>query len=101
LAWIHVTGATAAFRACPMPDLIRYVEDRDLWRFALPDSEAVSAAIASYDQTFEEWDRLAAAPIDDLAREGRAILRYQLRLVDRAVANAYPATIAGQRVLAV
>ena len=29
------------------PELLRYVEDQDLWNWALPDSDAVNAAIAS------------------------------------------------------
>lgn len=60
--------------------LVRYVEDRDLWRFKLPDSKEVNAFIGSLEQTFQEWSRadamlhlpdgLSAAVI-----EGRALLR--------------------------
>jgi len=32
----------------PVPDLLRYVEDQDLWNWKLPHSDAVNAAIATY-----------------------------------------------------
>ncbi len=38
--------------------LVNYVEDRDLWRFALPQSKEVNAYINSFDQTFEQWSKL-------------------------------------------
>lgn len=69
----------------PTPELLRYVEDRDLWRFALPDTHEVTAALESYPREFQLWDRLS---IPALAEEGRPILRalrsQVARLVDRA-----------------
>lgn len=41
------------------PKLIDYVEDRDLWRWALPESRIVSEYIFSVKRTFENWDKLA------------------------------------------
>lgn len=37
----------------PMPEWIRYVEDRDLWRWGLPGSEAVNEALGSLGQKFK------------------------------------------------
>lgn len=42
LAWDHFHPSL------PRPALVDYVADRDLWRFALPDSRAVNAYIAAY-----------------------------------------------------
>lgn len=42
----------------PRPPLIDYVQDNDLYRFDLPRSREIGAAIGSYDFTFSEWDRL-------------------------------------------
>lgn len=42
------------------PKLISYVEDRDLWRWALPSSREVSEYIFATPRTFPDWDRLAA-----------------------------------------
>jgi len=52
LAWEHVRGGG-------LPALVAYVQDRDLWRFKLPDSRAINATIFSYAYTFENWERLA------------------------------------------
>ena len=41
------------------PKLISYVEDRDLWRWALPSSREVSEYIFATPRTFPDWDRLA------------------------------------------
>jgi oligoribonuclease NrnB/cAMP/cGMP phosphodiesterase (DHH superfamily) len=40
------------------PRLINHIEDRDLWRFKLPNTRAVAAALFSYPYEFELWDRL-------------------------------------------
>lgn len=67
LAWEHFHPDQKA------PDLIRYVQDRDLWRWALPHSQEVSAALWSYPMEFAVWDALN---VRQMAREGAAILRY-------------------------
>lgn len=41
------------------PAIINYVEDRDLWRFALEKSREVNAFIFAHAYDFEEWDFLA------------------------------------------
>lgn len=40
------------------PMLVRYVEDRDLWRFELVDSREVSAALRMFPMDFETWEDL-------------------------------------------
>lgn len=42
-----------------VPRLVRYVEDRDLWRFALDHSKSINAALFSHEYDFEVWSRLA------------------------------------------
>jgi hypothetical protein len=51
------------------------MRDQDLWRWKLPRSREVNAAIASHPQRFEVWDQLAAAPIELLAEQGSPIVR--------------------------
>lgn len=53
IAWEH-------FHNDEMPDLIRYIEDRDLWRWELPDSEAVSEALGLWISDFRRNRREAA-----------------------------------------
>lgn len=40
----------------PQPNLIKYVGDRDLWKFELPDSKAVSAFIWLYKHNLAEYE---------------------------------------------
>lgn len=65
IAWDHFfPGAVAR------PVLVDYVGDRDLWRFDLPDSRAVSAAVFSYPYDFDVWDDLVGAMEGCRARAG-------------------------------
>lgn len=64
----------------PRPALVDYVEDRDLWRFKLPNSRAVNAFIFSYDYDFETWDMLGqdlnfADTMSAVEKAGEAIER--------------------------
>ena len=45
--------------------VIEAIEDRDLWRFKLPDTEIYSALISSIDKTVECWDRVLLKMNDD------------------------------------
>lgn len=58
-----------------MPELLRHIEDRDLWNFALPGTREIQANVFSYPYDFEVWDELMRRPVDDLIAEGRAIER--------------------------
>ena len=78
--------------------LVDYVSDRDLWKWGLGYSREISAAIASYPKTFEQWDSLAIMPLLHLKAEGQAILRYQQAHVDSQVKNATRVTIMGLNV---
>ena len=93
------SGAYLAWRRFhpdePVPELILYVEDRDLWKWEMPDSREVSAAIDSRPYDFAAWDRLDTGA---LALEGAAILRYQKIQVGRIAAGAHMVRIAGHRV---
>jgi oligoribonuclease NrnB/cAMP/cGMP phosphodiesterase (DHH superfamily) len=57
------------------PQTLLHVEDRDLWRFALPMTREIQANIFSYPYELETWDRLMAADPMELAKEGQAIER--------------------------
>ena len=69
----------------PLPELLAYIEDRDLWRWALPESREISMSLHSYPLDFVLWETL---DIDVLRTEGRAILRYQNLQLARAVSRA-------------
>ncbi|MEB2346525.1 MAG: hypothetical protein OZ948_17505 [Deltaproteobacteria bacterium] len=83
------------------PALLAYVQDQDLWRWELPHSEAVNAAIYSYPRRFDAWDELCAMPLDRLVAEGSSIARAQRIEVERSLQNAHPITVGGLRLEAV
>ncbi len=88
MAWEHLHRA-------PVPPLLRYVQDRDLWRNALPGSAEVSAALSAHPYDVHVWDGL---DVEALRREGAVLLRYQRQLVDRIAARATPIELGGVRV---
>lgn len=59
----------------PRPQLLNHVEDRDLWRFDLPGTRAIQAAVFSYPYQFDVWDELMSMLTTDLEAEGEAIER--------------------------
>jgi uncharacterized protein len=93
------SGAMMAWNYChpgqAPPPLIEYVQDRDLWRFQLPHSHEVTAALGSYPMDFAVWDQLDVA---ELAREGVAILRFRDQTVESIVGFARWGEIGGYRV---
>lgn len=83
------------------PPVIAYVEDQDLWRWSLPHTREVNAAICAAPRTFEAWDALAARSVDDLANEGAPIVRSNRIEVERALQSAHPVSVDGLRIEAV
>ena len=90
LAWQYFGGDE------PVPDLLRYVEDQDLWTWKLPRSQEVNAAIGSYALRFDVWDDLIRRPIEELAREGESLVRANRTEVDRAL-NSSTTVVIGTR----
>lgn len=66
----------------PPPPVLLHVEDRDLWRFALPKTREIQANIFSYPYDFAVWDRLMASDPAVLAVEGTAIERKHFKDID-------------------
>lgn len=101
LAWDLFCGGEPSW-------LIRYTEDRDLWKFSLPDSRAVNAWISSWPHDFALWDRwhrdiegsVADGGFSGLVDEGAAILRCQRQLIERIKRNARRMDVLGHSVLA-
>lgn len=60
IAWDEFTADKEALWLGARPRLVSYVEDRDLWRWALEDSREVSEYLFAAPRTFQEWDRLNA-----------------------------------------
>lgn len=95
LTWNHFhPGKTA-------PWIVDYTEDRDLWKFALPESHEINAALRSYPLDFDIWDALAAFPAANLISEGAAIMRMQKRFINDHIRNAKEIMMNGHSILAV
>jgi len=86
----------------PAPSLVEYVQDRDLWRWDLPDSKEISAMLKERKFDFNVWDEVAGhldlAPDDwrrvRLVDEGRNILKFIDRLANGQAKYAVPAVLA-------
>lgn len=71
--------AWSRFHSGEPPLLLQYVQDRDLWRKELPQSEEVALGLGCVPVTFEAWDAIVRAErdgIEQLAQNGRAIRMY-------------------------
>lgn len=95
LAWEYFHPAEAS------PKFLDYVEDRDLWKWDLPQSKEINASLSSYEFDFRQWDIFAEADLVDLEVEGRAINRFRDREIRSICQNAREVEFAGHRVLAV
>ncbi|MEO1024057.1 MAG: phosphohydrolase [Pseudomonadota bacterium] len=89
LAWEYCFGSD------PMPDWFAAVEDRDLWRFELPDTKQISIALRSLPRDFDLWNSLNA---DKLANEGVAIRRYVDMVVSNIADTAFEEEVGGHTV---
>ncbi len=87
--WAHGTAA---------PWLLQYIQDKDLWTWALPGSREINAALASYPFDFSVWDGFTQSTLE---QEGRAILRYEQELVGKLAAQAIMVEFQGVAVPAV
>lgn len=69
ITWDHY------FPGVTPPQLLLHIEDRDLWRFALPKTREIQANVFSHPYDFAVWDKLMATDPRELAAEGDAIER--------------------------
>jgi uncharacterized protein len=88
------------FNPDPPPPLLLHIQDRDLWRFELPDTNDLYASLSARPYDFVEWcDLLALRDLPpELLAEGRSINRYRRKMIDLHLEKAVMATIAGYKV---
>jgi oligoribonuclease NrnB/cAMP/cGMP phosphodiesterase (DHH superfamily) len=91
LTWVHF------FPNTPVPPIVDYTEDRDLWNFKLPQTHEINAWLSSFPLNDPEtWDKPAkslqwgVAKKDDatyrsVIDQGEAILRFQEACFTRAI----------------
>jgi len=79
IAWNHFHPHKAP------PQLLRHVQDRDIWQWQLRGTREILAALLSYPYTFADWDRLMATDTELLYREGLPIVRKQRKDIEEVL----------------
>lgn len=97
LAWEHFHAGE------PVPEIIAFVQDRDLWAWELPRSREFSAALKSVPFEFAAWETLEAALADPVYREtffqrGEAIVGHTDSIVKGLCDKAFTTRILGHSV---
>lgn len=72
--------------------LMKHIEDKDLWKFDLPKTKSIIAALESYPRDFKVWNKLT---LDQLNKEGKLILQKQKIEVELASGYHYFKDIGG------
>lgn len=80
------------------PWLVRYVQDRDLWRWELDNSRAINAYIQHQPHTIENWDRMAAMSVEDAAAAGQVALASINHYVESTMLSAQLMVVSGHLV---
>lgn len=83
------------------PWLVNYTEDRDLWRWKLPHSKAITTCLRSHPLDFNLWDIFEKIDPKTLVNEGEAILRSEATMIENHVRHAREIEMDGHRILAV
>ena len=87
-----------------MPELLKYVEDDDLFRFALPDTKPIISYLAVQPMLFPVWDRIARglenpAEHDFFLERSRIYREYFELLAEQAAGRANLVSFEGYEVL--
>ena len=80
------------------PWVISYVEDRDLWRNAMPWTREANAWIGATEMTFEAWDALDAQGLASARAQGTGALRVRDQYVAKMRLHARRGTLAGHQI---
>lgn len=80
------------------PWIVEYIEDRDLWLWKLPKSHEIDACIQSFPFKLENCTMLERRGFHWCSAQGEPILRYQEKLIQKAVASAGEIEFEGFRV---
>ena len=90
----------------PLPKLLLYVEDIDLWKFKMKFTREIIASLDTYDFKFKVWDRIARdlenpRSAKKYIMEGKAIMKYQNMIVEKLANNGIKAALDGKKAVAV
>jgi len=84
------------------PRLIKFIEDRDLWKWEIPYSKEFSAAFDMVKFNFEDFDKyLDDSAVDDAQEQGAYILAYSKTVISKIAKKASSRKLGGKDVLVV
>jgi oligoribonuclease NrnB/cAMP/cGMP phosphodiesterase (DHH superfamily) len=90
----------------PVPRLVLYLEQGDLWKFDLPHTLEVKTYIYSQNMDFKLYEHLLNEmendqKFEEFVQKGKALIEYRTTLLKIMANNAYEVEFEGYRVLAV
>lgn len=84
------------------PRMIKFIEDRDLWRWEIPYSKEFAAAFDMVPFDFEEFDKyLDDSAVDNAQERGAYILAYSKTVISKIAKHAASRKMGGKDVLVV
>lgn len=108
---LHNSGAVLSWKYFhpkkPVPLLLRYVEDGDLWKFKLPKAKEILDYLDLFNFNFKTWSKLARDLENSKTRRkmierGSIVLQHEKKMIDRlATKNAEKVLFFGHKVYAV
>lgn len=84
----------------PVPLLLTYIEDRDLWNWKVEDSDLFLSGLDSHPMTLAVYDAAALKP-QNFIKEGAPIQRFRKILVESAMESAQIVSYKGHKFIAV
>lgn len=84
-----------------VPDLIRYVQDQDLWQWKLPDSRLFFSALELYPRTIEGFEEASQQDFAEMVVKGRIVHQHVTRIVDQILHTALIRDWHGQKTVVV
>ncbi len=102
LAWKYFHASKSSGK--PVPKLLQYVEDADLWQFKLKNTKEINSALSIQSFDFKTWDKLARELEKTTTRkkiidQGRAILNFKGRIINEMVDGAETVEFEGYKTL--
>jgi len=90
----------------PIPRILKYIEDMDLWKFKIPYTMEILAWLNLSDFNFKIWDKLSgvlekAAGRKRVIRQGKMVVGYEDKIIDKLILGAEEVEFAGYETLAV
>ncbi len=103
LSWIIHDNEKAGCRLCwtyffpgtKVPELVRYVEDADLYKFVLPYSKVVNSRIRVEPFEFRAWDKINIRTLSTggFVEEGYVVEKLRNKLIDEILENKHYITL--------